>query len=282
MIVVTGANGQLGSDVVKELESRNMPVSGIGRSNLDITDKAAVLKYFELHNPEAVIHCAAYNFVDKAEDDKENCNLVNIKGTENIALACKKTNAKLMFFSTDYVFNGDKIGEYEVDDRKKPLSFYGQSKSLAEDKITEILERFFILRISWLFGTNGSNFVKTMLKLSETKEKINVVNDQIGSPTYTKDLAKLVCDMIVTEKFGTYHATNEGFCSWAEFAEKIFEFTGKNTVVNPVNSNDYSSKAKRPLNSKLSKKSLSNAGFSRLPDWDDALRRFLKEMEQLK
>lgn len=282
MIVVTGANGQLGSDVVKELESRNMPVSGIGRSNLDITDKAAVLKYFELHNPEAVIHCAAYNFVDKAEDDKENCNLVNIKGTENIALACKKTNAKLMFFSTDYVFNGDKIGEYEVDDRKKPLSFYGQSKSLAEDKITEVLDQFFILRISWLFGTNGSNFVKTMLKLSETEENINVVNDQIGSPTYTKDLAKLVCDMIVTEKFGTYHATNEGFCSWAEFAEKIFEFTGKNMVVNPVNSTDYSSKAKRPLNSKLSKKSLSNAGFSRLPDWDDALRRFLKEMEQLK
>lgn len=281
MIVVTGAKGQLGFDVVKELEARNMPVSGIGRSNLDITDKAAVLKYFELHNPEAVIHCAAYNFVDKAEDDKENCNLVNIKGTENIALACKKTNAKLMFFSTDYVFNGDKIGEYEVDDRKKPLSFYGQSKSLAEDKITEILDQFFILRISWLFGTNGSNFVKTMLKLSETKEKINVVNDQIGSPTYTKDLAKLVCDMIVTEKFGTYHATNEGFCSWAEFAEKIFEFTGKTTVVNPVNSTDYSSKAKRPLNSKLSKKLLSNAGFSRLPDWDDALRRFLQELEQL-
>lgn len=281
MIVVTGAKGQLGFDVVRELESRNMPVFGIGRSNLDITDKAAVLKYFELHNPEAVIHCAAYNFVDKAEDDKENCNLVNIKGTENIALACKKTNAKLVFFSTDYVFNGDKIGEYEVNDRKKPLSFYGQSKSLAEDKITEILDQFFILRISWLFGTNGSNFVKTMLKLSETKEKINVVNDQIGSPTYTKDLAKLVCDMIVTEKFGTYHATNEGFCSWAEFAEKIFEFTGKNTVVNPVNSTDYSSKAKRPLNSKLSKKSLFNAGFSRLPDWDDALRRFLKELEQL-
>lgn len=281
MIVVTGAKGQLGFDVVKELEARNIPVSGIGRSNLDITDKAAVLKYFELHNPEAVIHCAAYNFVDKAEDDKENCNLVNIKGTENIALACKRTNAKLMFFSTDYVFNGDKIGEYEVDDRKKPLSFYGQSKSLAEDKITEILDQFFILRISWLFGTNGGNFVKTMLKLSETKEKINVVNDQIGSPTYTKDLAKLVCDMIVTEKFGTYHATNEGFCSWAEFAEKIFEFTGKNTVVNLVNSTDYSSKAKRPLNSKLSKKSLYNAGFSRLPDWDGALRRFLKELEQL-
>lgn len=282
MIVVTGAKGQLGFDVVKELQSRNMPVLGIGRSNLDITDKAAVLKYFELYHPEAVIHCAAYNFVDKAEDDKEKCNLVNIKGTENIALACKKINAKLMFFSTDYVFHGDKIGEYEVNDRKKPLSFYGQSKSLAEDKITEILDQFFILRISWLFGTNGSNFVKTMLKLSETKEKINVVNDQIGSPTYTKDLAKLVCDMIVTEKFGTYHATNEGFCSWAEFAEKIFEFTGKNIVVNPVNSNDYSSKAKRPLNSKLSKKSLYHAGFSRLPDWDDALRRFLKEIEQLK
>lgn len=280
MIAVTGANGQLGFDVVKELSRRSIACKGIGRADLDITDKSAVLSYFYDLKPDAVIHCAAYNAVDKAETDVQGCNSVNIYGTENIAAACKKTNAKMMFFSSDYVFSGEKNGEYEVDDAKAPLSIYGKSKSDAEDRIAEIIDNYFILRISWAFGINGNNFVRTMLKLSETRSRINVVNDQIGSPTYTADLAKLVCNMIMTEKYGVYHAANEGFCSWAEFAKRIFELAGKKVVVNPVASSEYPAKARRPLNSKLSKRSLDASGFSRLPDWKNALERYIKETEQ--
>lgn len=280
MISVTGINGQLGFDVVRELNRRNIPCKGIGRSDLDITDRAAVLSYFDSQKPSAVIHCAAYNMVDKAEADIDSCNSVNVFGTENIALACKRINAKMMFFSSDYVFSGEKLGEYEIDDEKKPLSVYGKSKSNGEIKIEENIDKYFILRISWAYGINGSNFVKTMLSAAESGSVINVVNDQIGSPTYTKDLAGLICDMIVTEKYGIYHATNEGFCSWAQFAEKILELTGRKAVVNPVPTAEHSSAAKRPLNSRLSKRSLDNAGFSRLPHWENALERYLKEMEQ--
>lgn len=280
MIAVTGVNGQLGYDVVRELKKRNIPCIGTGRTELDITDKGAVLRYFDSIKPSAVIHCAAYNSVDKAENDIDSCNAVNISGTENIALACKMTNAKMMFFSSDYVFDGEKNGEYEIDDKKKPLSVYGISKASAEDIVVQNIDKHFILRISWAFGINGSNFVKNMLKLSESKASIYVVNDQIGSPTYTRDLAQLICDMIVTEKYGIYHATNEGFCSRAELAQKIYLLKGKNTAVNPVFSDEYPTAAKRPLNSRLSKKSLDKAGFSRLPGWEDALERYIKEMEQ--
>lgn len=279
MIVVTGVGGQLGFDVVKELNKRNIPCIGIDKAELDITDKNAVLSFFEEQRPDAVIHCAAYNAVDNAESDAESCGAVNIYGTENIAAACGKTGAKMMFFSTDYVFSGEKNGEYEVWDKKEPLSVYGRSKSRGEDKIAEHTDKYFILRISWLFGINGNNFVKTMLRLSKTNKELNVVSDQVGSPTYTKDLARLICDMIVTEKYGTYHATNEGFCSRAEFAEKIFELAGRDVRVNRVTTEEYSTVAARPLNSRLSKCSLDSAGFSRLPDWEDALERYLKEVE---
>lgn len=280
MILVTGASGQLGFDILRELNKRKISCKGLKRNDLDITDRTAVSSAFESIKPNAVIHCAAYNFVDKAEDDEERCNLVNIVGTENIALSCKKLGAKMMFFSSDYVFSGEKIGEYETADEKNPLSVYGRSKATAEEKIAEILDDFFILRISWLFGINGNNFVNSMLKLSESKSEINVVNDQIGSPTYTKDLAELVLYMIVTDKYGIYHATNEGVCSWCEFAKKIFEVSGKETAVIPVSSEKYDQKAKRPLNSKLSKKSLDSAGFDRLPCWEDALERYLKEVKR--
>lgn len=279
MIVVTGVGGQLGFDVVKELNKRNIPCIGIDKAELDITDKNAVLSFFEEQRPDAVIHCAAYNAVDNAESDAESCGAVNIYGTENIAAACGKTGAKMMFFSTDYVFSGEKNGEYEVWDKKEPLSVYGRSKSRGEDKIAEHTDKYFILRISWLFGINGNNFVKTMLRLSKTNKELNIVSDQVGSPTYTKDLARLICDMIVTKKYGTYHATNEGFCSRAEFAEKIFELAGIDVRVNRVTTEEYSAEAARPLNSRLSKCSLDSAGFSRLPDWEDALERYLKEVE---
>lgn len=280
MIIVTGASGQLGFDVVNELRKKNILCKGIGRAELDITNKDAVINFFDNEKPYAIIHCAAYNAVDKAENDADNCFAVNVSGTENIASAAKRINAKMMSFSSDYVFSGEKSGEYEVGDEKNPLSVYGKSKSDAEEKIKDILDDFFILRISWLFGKNGNNFVKKMLKLSETNSEISVVSDNIGSPTYTKDLATLICDMIYTEKYGIYHVTNEGFCSWAEFAAKIFELSGKETSVKGVLSMDYPQSAKRPLNSRLSKASIDKAGLTRLPDWKSGLERYLSEVEQ--
>lgn len=278
MIIVTGVKGQLGYDVVKELNKRNIPCKGIDIEDLDITDGNAVMSYITSENPEAVIHCAAYTAVDKAEDDVEKCTAVNVNGTENIALACKKIGAKMMYFSTDYVFPGGGEKEYEIGDEKAPQSVYGRTKLEGEYKVIENVDKHFIVRISWVFGVNGNNFVRTMLRLSETKTELNVVCDQIGSPTYTADLAPLVCDMIVTEKYGIYHATNEGFCSWAEFARAIFEIAGKTVKVNSVASSEYPVKAKRPLNSRLSKRELDMAGFGRLPKWKDALKRYLAEL----
>lgn len=278
-VLVTGATGQLGSDMCDALAARGLGHRGLGSRDLDICDRAAVEEYFSSYAPEVVIHCAAYNAVDKAESDAERCNLVNVLGTENIALACKKVKAKMVFFSSDYVFSGSKDGEYEVNDEKQPLSVYGKSKSLAEEKIKQITDKYFILRISWLFGISGNNFVKKLLTLSESTNEVNVVDDQIGSPTYTRDLANLVCDMMVTEKYGIYHAANAGFCSRAELAKRIFELAGRETDVNPITSDELFSGARRPLNSRLSRKSLDLAGFSGLPSWESALERYLKEME---
>lgn len=281
MIIVTGVKGQLGYDVVKELNKRGIPCKGIDIDDLDITRFDDVMEYIGGVNPEAVIHCAAYTAVDKAEDEPEKCALVNVTGTENIARACKKNGAKMLYISTDYVFPGDGESEYETGDEKSPQSVYGRTKLEGEYKVLENTDKYFIVRISWVFGVNGNNFVKTMLRLSETKKELNVVCDQIGSPTYTADLAPILCDMIVTEKYGIYHATNEGFCSWAEFAETIFKLSGKDVKVNRVSSLEYPVKAKRPLNSRLSKRSLDNVGFSRLPSWESALERYLSELRKL-
>lgn len=281
MIIVTGVKGQLGYDVVKELNKRGIPCKGIDIDDLDITRFDDVMEYIGGVNPEAVIHCAAYTAVDKAEDEPEKCALVNVTGTENIARACKKNGAKMLYISTDYVFPGDGESEYETGDEKSPQSVYGRTKLEGEYKVLENTDKYFIVRISWVFGVNGNNFVKTMLRLSETKKELNVVCDQIGSPTYTADLAPILCDMIVTEKYGIYHATNEGFCSWAEFAETIFKLSGKDVKVNRVSSSEYPVKAKRPLNSRLSKRSLDNVGFSRLPSWESALERYLSELRKL-
>lgn len=278
MIIVTGVKGQLGYDVVKELNRRNVPCKGIDIDELDITDREAVFAFMRAEKPEAVIHCAAWTAVDKAEDEAEKCTAVNVGGTENIALACREIGAEMMYFSTDYVFSGSGETAYEISDEKAPKGVYGKTKLKGEYKVLENVDRHYIIRISWVFGINGANFIKTMLRLSETHSELNVVCDQIGSPTYTADLAPLVCDMIGSGKYGIYHATNEGYCSWADFAAEIFKKAGKNVTVHPIPTSEYPAKAARPLNSRLSKKSLDDAGFDRLPSWEDALDRYLDEL----
>ena len=277
-ILVTGYNGQLGYDVVKELNSRSVECRGVDREDFDITDRDETVGYICDYAPDAVIHCAAYTAVDRAEDDEENCRKVNADGTENIAVACEKLRAKMLYVSTDYVYGGDGEAPFETDSPTNPKNVYGVTKLEGEKAVMKYIDKFFIVRTSWVFGINGSNFVKTMLRLGDEKETLNVVCDQVGSPTYTPDLARLICDLIVTEKYGIYHGTNENFCSWAEFAAEIMNLGGKKTVINPVPSSEYPTKAERPHNSRLSKKCLDEAGIKRLPTWQDALKRFLKEM----
>lgn len=278
-VLVTGVSGQLGYDVCRELERRGVEYLGVSSKDMDITDEAAVLRGMEAFRPDAVIHCAAYTKVDLAEEEFERAYAVNETGTRHIAAACAKLNAKLVYISTDYVFPGDGERFYETGDQTGPLNVYGRSKLAGEQAVQEALERYFVVRISWVFGINGGNFVKTMLRLAENHREVRVVGDQIGSPTYTADLAPLLCDMVQTEKYGVYHATNEGCCSWADFAQEIFHQAGKPTIVQPISTAEYPVKAVRPHNSRLSKHALDTAGFSRLPDWKDALRRFLLEME---
>lgn len=278
MILVTGVNGQLGYDVIRELKKRNIECLGIGRKELDITNKDDVKRYIENLNPECVIHCAAYTAVDKAEDEKAICYKVNVEGTENIAKACKRIDAKMIYISTDYVFDGEGNTPFEIDNKKIPRSVYGNTKYEGELKVQELLSKYFIVRISWVFGSNGNNFVKTMIRLGKEKDSINVVRDQIGSPTYTVDLAKLLCNMALSDKYGVYHATNEGFCSWAEFAEEIMNKAHTKCKVNHILTSEYPYKAVRPLNSRMSKKSLLENGFELLPQWKDALDRYLEEI----
>ena len=275
-ILVTGVKGQLGYDVVNELEKRGHTAIGVDIDEMDITDAEAVDRVITEADVEAVIHCAAYTAVDAAEDNLELCRKVNAAGTENIAKVCKKLGLKMVYISTDYVFDGEGERPWEPDDRRDPLNAYGIGKYEGELAVEENLEKYFIIRIAWVFGVNGKNFIKTMLKLGETRDEVSVVNDQIGSPTYTYDLARLIVDMVETEKYGRYHATNEGFCSWYEFACEIFRQAGMNVKVNPVTSDEFPAKAKRPHNSRMSKEKLSENGFERLPSWQDALKRYLE------
>lgn len=285
-ILVTGYAGQLGYDCVRELKKRGFKnVSGIDIKDLDLTDEIKVMSYITEFNPDVVMHNAAWTQVDKAEQAPELVRKINVMAPKYIAEACKSIGAKMVFISTDYVFDGLGDKPFEVDAPKTGLSVYGRSKAEGEDMVRNTLDEHFIVRISWAFGKNGNNFVKTMLKLADMgKTELNIVCDQIGSVTYTADLAKLLCDMIETTKYGTYHATNEGFISWAEFAEEIFKLANKNVKVNYVTTEEYfklvPNQAKRPLNSRMSKKSLDDAGFNRLPDWKDALNRYLKELNE--
>ena len=278
MILVTGANGQLGFDVIKELNKRNIKCLGIGRDDLDITDSTIVNNYISKLKPNCVIHCAAYTAVDNAEDEEKICYNINVLGTEYIAKACKKINAKMIYISTDYVFDGQGDTPFETDGNIDPLSVYGKTKYEGELKVKETLNKYFIVRTSWVFGLNGNNFVKTMLELGKEKQSLNVVCDQIGSPTYTVDLAMLLCDMSQSVKYGVYHGTNDGFCSWAEFATEIMKKASLSCVINPIPAIAYKTKAVRPLNSRLSKNSLIDNGFKLLPGWEDALDRYLKEL----
>lgn len=278
-LLVTGAQGQLGSDVLTAAAGRGIHCIGVGRGDFDITDFATAKKYILDSRPDAVIHCAAYNKVDLAEENTEICNRVNFEATANIAAACRDCGAKLMMISTDYVFDGAKQGLYEPEDAVNPLSVYGRSKAAGEAAVQEISDRFFIVRTSWLYGKSGGNFVKTMLQLSRKQKQISVVDDQIGSPTYTVDLAPLLLEIAGSEKYGIYHATNEGFCSWAQFADEIMRLSNAKCKVNHVTSAEYAAKAPRPKNSRLSKDKLLTSGFYKLPLWQDSLRRYLEVLK---
>lgn len=296
-VLVTGVHGQLGHDVMAELAGRNYEGLGTdlaplaegdrGMENgqpyvsLDITDREAVRSLVREYRPDAIVHCAAWTNVDGAEDpeNREKVYAVNVLGTKYIAEAAAETGAKMVYLSTDYVFSGEGTEPWDPDCREyRPLNYYGKTKLEGERAVSSLLSRYFIVRIAWVFGVNGGNFVKTMLRLGSTHPALRVVNDQIGTPTFTYDLARLLVDMIETEKYGYYHATNEGgYISWYDFACEIFKKAGMQVKVTPVTTAEYGlSKAKRPFNSRLDKEKLSQNGFKRLPDWTDALERYLK------
>lgn len=275
-VLVTGVKGQLGHDMVNELAKRGHTPIGVDVEEMDITDAAAVEKEMRKDGLDAVIHCAAYTAVDAAEDNQEICMRVNAEGTRNIARICRDLDIKMVYISTDYVFDGEGERPWEPDDARNPLNVYGESKYQGELAVEEYLDKYFIVRIAWVFGVNGKNFIKTMLRLAENHKEINVVDDQTGSPTYTYDLAVLLADMVETEKYGRYHATNEGLCTWYEFAKEIFTQAGVEVKVNPVSSEEFPAKAKRPHNSRMEKGKLTQNGFRRLPPWQDALKRYLE------
>ncbi|SHG03591.1 dTDP-4-dehydrorhamnose reductase [Ornithinibacillus halophilus] len=279
-ILVTGYTGQLGFDVVQQGNILGFDMIGIGSSDLDLTNEIDVRAFVNKVQPDAIIHCAAYTAVDKAEDNQETCWNVNVEGTKHLATAAQRANAKFMYISTDYVFDGKGDLPFEVTDKTSPIGYYGLTKYEGEELVKQLLDKWYIVRISWVFGTNGNNFVKTMLRLAETRDELNVVGDQVGSPTYTFDLARLLLDMTQSEKYGTYHASNEGFCSWAEFATEIFRLANKDVKVNPIPTEEYPTRAIRPKNSRMSKQKLVENGFNPLPIWQDAVSRYLKQLTQ--
>lgn len=279
-IFITGSKGQLGHDLMNEFDKRGVEYIGADVAEMDITDGEACRRVITEAKPDAVIHCAAYTAVDAAEDNVELCRRINAEGTRNIAEVCRDLDVKLMYISTDYVFNGEGVRPWEPDDHREPLNIYGLTKYEGEVYIERLVKKYFTVRIAWVFGVNGKNFIKTMLRLGKEKGAVSVVNDQIGSPTYTYDLARLLADMIETEEYGRYHATNEGLCSWYEFACEIFRQAGMDDVrVTPVDSSQFPAKAKRPKNSRMDLSKLVEKGFTPLPTWQDALERYLKEID---
>ena len=276
-VFVTGSSGQLGHDVCRELARRGIPYCGTSSRELNITDREAVRRAICAYQANAVIHCAAYTNVEQAEKYPEQCWAVNVCGTQNVAEACREISAKLLYISTDYVFSGEGSRFYAPDAPACPINVYGRSKLEGELVVKELLHRWFVVRTSWAFGTNGSNFVKSILRLSRNREELQVVCDQIGRPTYTVDLASLLCTMVGTDCYGTYHAVNAGVCSRAEFAREIIRQAGCPVRVRETTSARYGGKVRRPLNSRMSTASLEAAGFFKLPPWQDALTRYMKE-----
>ena len=274
-ILVTGSTGQLGSDVVKELLKRGYSTLSPNRSELNLCSEDNIRNYIINSNCEAIVHCAAYTQVDKAEDEKDLCIKINATATKHIAKCAKILDIPMIYISTDYVFDGTKDGKYTENDETNPINIYGESKLAGEKYVQEILDKYYIVRTSWVFNINGKNFIETMLRLSKANNQLSIVNDQIGSPTYTKDLSRLLVDMLETSKYGLYHATNEGYCSWYEFANTIFKLANINIDIKAINSNEYASRAKRPMNSKLSKDKLIEYGFKPLPHWEYALKDYL-------
>lgn len=279
-ILVTGYSGQLGYDVVLEGKKRGFDMIGVGHKELDITQEEQVRNYIHTVKPDVVIHCAAYTAVDNAEDNKDVCFDVNVNGTKYLAASAKSVAAKFIYISTDYVFEGTGTEPFTEEDAANPVGYYGITKYEGEKAVQSLLDKYFIIRISWVFGINGNNFIKTMLRLAETRKELNVVGDQYGSPTYTFDLAKLLLDMAETEKYGVYHASNEGFTTWADFAKEIFQVAGKAVKVNSITTEEYPTKAVRPKNSRMSKDKLEKNGFTRLPAWQDALTRYIAELQE--
>jgi dTDP-4-dehydrorhamnose reductase/dTDP-4-dehydrorhamnose 3,5-epimerase len=281
--LITGVNGQLGYDIVRELHARGeRNILALDVQDMDITDRERVFEIVENYKPDVIFHCAAWTAVDKAEDIPTKVYDINVRGTKNLTEASNKVGAKMVYMSTDYVFDGTKKGIYTEEDQVNPKSVYGETKYLGEEEVRKNPNHF-ITRISWVFGINGNNFINTMIKLSNNKEELSVVNDQVGSPTYTVDLAKLLVEMSFTDKYGTYNVNNEGYCSWAEFAEYIMKTTGKKMQINPVTTEEYlkitaAKQAYRPRNSKLDKSKLEEAGFKRLPTWQDATDRYVEEL----
>ena len=277
-VLVTGYGGQLGYDVVRQLEMRGIEGRGVDVGDFDLTDGEAVKAYVTDYAPDVIVHCAAYTAVDKAESEPEVCAKVNGVGTMNMVRAALAVGAKLVYISTDYVFSGDGDQPFEVDEPYQPRNVYGLSKVQGEMAVRSLMTRFFILRTSWVFGKNGKNFVRTMLRLGAEKPQLSVVCDQIGSPTYTRDLARVICDLVPTEKYGIYHVRNEGYVSWAEFAQMIMRRAGLPCQILPVPTSEYPTPARRPLNSRMSAKALADAGIQPMPSVASALDRFLREL----
>ena len=278
--LITGGSGKLGSDLIKQLKKEGHTVYVSSHKEMNLLNEKEVISKVLLFKPDVILHSAAYTNVDKAEKNFMNAYETNVIGTRNITMASELCNSKIIYISTDYVFDGKKQGLYEVNDKTNPLNTYGETK-LSGEEIIKNNPNHFISRVSWLFGENGNDFVKTMINLSRNNKELSIIDDQIGSPTYSSDLASALINISKTDKYGTYHITNEGFCSWADFASKIFELTNKNIKINKVSTEEYSKGkeiALRPLNSKLDKSKLVSNGFSLLPNWEDSLKDNIKRL----
>lgn len=279
-VLVTGVSGQLGYDVVRRLQEMGIEAIGASRDDFDLTDEAQTHNYILQCTPDVVVHCAAYTAVDRAEDEQDACYSTNVEGTRYVAKACRAIEAKLIYISSDYVFAGRGTEPYVEDQPPEPINYYGYTKAQGERIVQTIMDKYFIVRTSWLYGLNGPNFVKTMLRLAQTNKEVKVVSDQIGTPTYTRALAVFIADLLQTTGYGIYHGVNDGYCSWAEFATAIFRKMGLNTAVRPIPTLAYPTRAKRPFNSRLAQENLDKHGFRRIPHWQESLDAFLDELKK--